>query len=91
MLHLSQRGYIRKVLEKFGMNDAKLTELPLVRHFRLSKTMSPQTEVEAQEMEKVPYASGVGSFMYAMMCCRSDIVYAVSQVSRFMAQPGKEH
>ena len=42
-------------------------------------------------MERVPYASGVESLMYVMVCCRSDIVYAVSQVSRFMVQPGRKH
>ena len=66
-------------------------ELPLAKHFRLSKTMSPQTEVEAQEMERVPYAFSIGSFMYIMVCRRSDITYAVSQVSRFIAQPDKVH
>ena len=91
VLHLSQGGYIQKVLERFGMKGAKPTELPLAGHFRLSKIMVPQTEVEAQEMEMVPYASGVGSLMYAMVCCRPDIANAVSQVSRFMAQPGREH
>ena len=29
--------------------------------------------------------------MYTMVCCRPDIAYAVSQVSRFMAQPDMEH
>ena len=91
MLHLSQGGYIKKILERYGMKDAKPAALPLAAHFSLSKTMSPQTEVEAQEMKKVPYASGVGSLMYAMVCCRPDIAHAVSQVSRFMAQPGREH
>ena len=91
LLHLSQGGYIRKVLERFGMKEAKPAALPLAGHFRLSKSMSPQTEVEAQEMERVPYASGMGSLMYAMVCCRPDLAHAVSQVSRFMAQPGKEH
>ena len=91
MLHLSQGGYIQKVFERFGMKGEKSVELPLVGHFRHSKTMAPQTEVEAQEMEKVPYALGVGSLMYAMVCCRPDIAHAVSQVSRFMVQPGREH
>ena len=53
--------------------------------------MAPQTKVEAQEMETVPYASGVGSLMYAMVCYRPDIAHAVSQVSRFMVQPGRKH
>ena len=73
------------------MKEAKSMELPLEGHFRLSKMMLPQTEVEAQEMERTPYASGVGSLIYAMVYYRLDITHAVSQVSRFMAQPGKEH
>ena len=42
-------------------------------------------------MKKVPYASSVGCFMYAMLCCRLDMTHVVSQVSRFMVQPGGEH
>ncbi len=42
-------------------------------------------------MKRIPYASGVGSLMYAMVYCRPDLAHAVSQVSRFMANPGKEH
>ena len=60
VLHLSQGGYIKKVLERFGMKEAKSMERPLVEHFRLLKMISPQTEVEAQEMKRMPYASGVG-------------------------------
>ena len=42
-------------------------------------------------MERIPYASAVGSLMYAMVCTRPDISQAVSVVSRFMANPGKAH
>ena len=42
-------------------------------------------------MERVPYTSGVGSLMYTMVYCRSDISHAVNQVSRFVTQLGKEH
>ena len=35
-LWLSQKNYIRKVLEKFSMLDAKPVSTPLVNHFRLS-------------------------------------------------------
>ncbi|XP_076930795.1 uncharacterized protein LOC143595730 [Bidens hawaiensis] len=42
-------------------------------------------------MAKVPYASAVGSLMYAMVCTRPDIAHAVGVVSRFMSDPGKEH
>lgn len=42
-------------------------------------------------MLKVPYASTVGSLMYAMVCTRPDIAHAVGVVSRFLSNPGKEH
>ena len=42
-------------------------------------------------MALVPYASEVGSFMYAMVCTRPDIEHAVGVVSRYMANPEKEN
>ena len=42
-------------------------------------------------MSKVPYASAVGSLMYAMVCTRPDIAHAVGFVSKFLSNPGKEH
>ena len=42
-------------------------------------------------MSKVPYASAVGSLMYAMVCRRPDIAHTVVVVSRYMNNPGKEH
>ncbi|KAM7469095.1 hypothetical protein LguiA_007278 [Lonicera macranthoides] len=53
--------------------------------------MAPETEEEVEYMAQVPYASAVGSLMYAMVCTRPDIAQAVSIVSRFMANPGKQH
>ena len=42
-------------------------------------------------MSRVPYACAVGSMMHAMLCTRPDISQAVSVVSRYMANPGKDH
>ena len=42
-------------------------------------------------MSKVPYASPIGSLMFAMVCTRPDIVHVVEVVSRFMSRPGKQH
>ena len=42
-------------------------------------------------MSHVPYANAVGNLMYAMVSTRPDISHAVGVVSRFMANPGKEH
>ena len=42
-------------------------------------------------MRRVPYASAVGSLMYAMLCTRPDICYAVRIVSRYQSNPGLDH
>ena len=42
-------------------------------------------------MKRVPYASAVGSLMYAMVCTRPDICYAVGMVSRYQSNPGPLH
>ena len=42
-------------------------------------------------MSRVPYASAVGSLMYAMVCTRPDITHVVGIVSRFLSNPGREH
>ena len=42
-------------------------------------------------MEKIPYASAIGSIMYAMLCTRPDVAFALSVTSRFQANPGESH
>ncbi|KAK1683719.1 hypothetical protein QYE76_044567 [Lolium multiflorum] len=57
----------------------------------LSKTQGPATADERERMSKIPYASAVGSIMYAMLCTRPDIAHAVSLTSRYQSDPGMEH
>jgi hypothetical protein len=42
-------------------------------------------------MSHVPYASAVGSLMYAMVYTRSYIAHAMGVLSRYMSKPEKEH
>ncbi|KAH9716239.1 Integrase catalytic domain-containing protein [Citrus sinensis] len=52
---------------------------------------SPRSQEERDYMARVPYASVVGSLMYAMVCIGPDISQAVSMVSKYMHNPGKNH
>lgn len=88
---MSQKGYLDWVVERFGMKGAKSVVTPLAPHFRFSGNQSPTTVEDKEYMENIPYASAVGSLMYAMVCTRPDISQAVSIVSRFMANPRKAH
>ncbi|KAL5565857.1 hypothetical protein UlMin_029021 [Ulmus minor] len=73
------------------MSDSKAVQTPLAAHFKLSTDMSPKTDEERKDVERIPYASAVGSLMYAMVCTRPDLAYSASLVSRFMSNPGKDH
>ncbi|KAE8686521.1 Protein STRUBBELIG-RECEPTOR FAMILY 1 [Hibiscus syriacus] len=88
---LSQKNYLKKILSRFSMQDCKQISTPLPINFKLSSSMSPSNEEERMEMSRVPYASAVGSLMFAMICTRPDIAQAVGVVSRYMVNPGKEH
>ena len=57
----------------------------------LSKNQCPRTLDERVQMNDVPYASAVGSIMYAMLCTRPDVSYALTVRSRSQSDPGLEH
>ena len=57
-------------------------------HLKLTKEMYPKTQEEEDKMSKVPYASAIGSLMYAMVCTRVDIVRVDGVVSRYMSHLG---
>ncbi|KAH9790140.1 Integrase catalytic domain-containing protein [Citrus sinensis] len=89
---LSQKQYLKKVLQQFGMTEqTKSVSTPLASHFKLSAQLSPSTDAEREYMLQVPYSNAVGSLMYAMVCTRPDISHAVGIVSRYMHNPSKGH
>ena len=91
MLGLSQKLYIKKVLKKFNMKNSKRGLLPLRHGISLSKTICLTISKEVQCMSKIPYASTIGSLIYAMLYTRSDIVFVVSVTSRYQSNPDDEH
>ena len=58
---------------------------------RLSKTHCPTMQDEQDCMSKISYAFTVGSIMYAMLCTRPDVSYALSMTRRYQSDPGERH
>ena len=73
------------------MQDSKLVNVLIPVGVKLSSKQCPKTQEEEEDVSRVPYASAVGSLMYAMVCTRPEITHAVGVLSRFMSNPGKEH
>ena len=73
------------------MDQSKKGFLPVLQGTRLSMAQCPTTAEDREKMSVVPYASAIGSIMYAMLCTRPDVNLAVSLVGRYQSNPGKEH
>ncbi|KAH9751450.1 hypothetical protein KPL71_014302 [Citrus sinensis] len=90
-LALSQAVYIDKILARFSMENSKTGLLPFRHGITFSKDQSPKTSEEIERMRRVPYADAVGSLVYAMLCTRPDICFAVGMVSRYQFNPGPQY
>ena len=73
------------------MDQSKKGFLPMLQGKILSKAQCPATTDEREKISVVPYASAIGSIMYAMLCTRPDVSHALSLTSRYQSDPGMEH
>jgi hypothetical protein len=73
------------------MDTSKKGITPFLYGVKLSKEDGPKTPEELAKMQKIPYASALGSLMYAMQGTRPDICYAVGILGRFQSNPGLLH
>ena len=91
ILGLSQKAYIERVLERFKMENCSASVAPIQKGDKFSLMQCPQNELERKQMEEIPYASVVGSLMYAQTCTRPDISFAVGMLGRYQSNPGMDH
>ena len=63
----------------------------MVSGITLSKSLCPQTQDERTRMNMIPYASAIGSSMYARLCTRLDVSYALSVTNRYQSNLGMGH
>ena len=69
------------------MDQTKKGFLPMLQDIKLSKTKSPTMPEERERMKVVPYASAIGSIVYAMLCTTPDVCLAISLVGRYQSDP----
>lgn len=90
-LKLHQAAYTESILEKASMLDSKPLSTPANAAISLTNDMSPKCSADIDYMSKVPYRSLVGGLLYLVCGSRPDIAGAVSQVCRFVQNPGRQH
>ncbi|GJU61509.1 retrotransposon protein, putative, ty1-copia subclass [Tanacetum coccineum] len=91
LIELCQNAYMDKILKRYKMDNSKRGHIPMQERLDLNKSQGAQTPKEVNRMKNVPYASAVGSIMYAVRCTRPVVAFAQNITSRFQQMPGELH
>ncbi|GJX64639.1 hypothetical protein Tco_0298982 [Tanacetum coccineum] len=68
------------------MDNSKRDNIPMKQRLDLNKTQGASTPAEVKRMQNVPYASAVGSIMYAVRCTIPDVAFAQNITSQFSTE-----
>ena len=83
-IFIHQTKYIKELLKKFGMDEAKPMGTP----------MSPSTKLDKDEngkdVDQTKYRGMIGSLLY-LTASRPDIMFSVCMCSRYQADPKESH
>jgi len=88
---LSQEAYIKTIITRFTLADAKPYSTPMVPSASYSKDDSPASANDAAQMRKVLYCKAIGSLMYALVTTQPDIMFTVSALLQFLENLGEAH
>ncbi|GJW72532.1 hypothetical protein Tco_0129449 [Tanacetum coccineum] len=91
LIALSQSAYLVKILKKFRMENSKKGYTPMMEKPDYRKSQGAKTPTKVQRMQRIPYASDIGSIMYAVRCTRPDFAFAQNSCSHFQQNPGEIH
>ena len=83
---IDQVDYLKKVLERFQMTNAKPTQTLLPSNWDPKENKGKATAAEVTR-----YQSIIGSLLYLMIGTRPDISYAVTHLSQFSTNPSEDH
>ena len=73
------------------MDQSKKGFLLVLQGVKLSQTQCPTTIEDREKMKFIPYASAIGSIIYAMLSTRPDVCLAISLAGRYQSNSGVDH
>ena len=91
ILGLSQETYINKVLERFNMKNCSPSVAPILKGDKFDLNQCLKNDFEWEHMKNIPYASVVGSLIYAQVCTRPGIAFSVGVLRRYQNNPSLDH
>ena len=81
---VSQGKYIKYMLKKFGMNEAKAISTPMGANGNLD------SDASGNMVDQKLYQSMIGSLLYVTVS-RLDVMFSVCMCARFQASPRESH
>ena len=91
LISLTQKVYLERMLECFGMADCNPKSTPLPPGIDISNNLCPKTEEDRLFMIDKPYCSALGGLMWAQVVICPDLSYTVNTLVRFRTKPGPGH
>lgn len=85
-ISIDQQHHVEAALRRFGMIDANPVWTPLDANTRLKKR-----NLDEGQGDVTTYQELVGTLLYIAGCTRPDISFAVSRLSRHLADPSTTH
>jgi hypothetical protein len=85
---IRQAAYINTITDQFNLTGTLPLSTPANPHANLFIKV---TDANCQSMQAKPYTCLIGSLMYAAIATHLDIMFIVSTLARFMANPAVVH
>ena len=83
---LDQQDYLKKIVTRFSLDDAKSAITPLPERYEPGENKGTCTPEFQQQ-----YQSVIGFLLYIMLGTRPDISYAVIKMAQFTSNPSLDH
>ena len=87
---IGQAAYVTAVLQRHGMSDCKPAVAPMSRDAASDLVKSPDDLVVTEATTR-EYQAIIGGVMFAMLCTRPDIAFAVTRLAQYASKPSPAH
>ena len=88
-IRIDQEHYVKALLEKYNMSDAKIFGTPMQSNIKLGK--STDDEIIGFKNTGEEFRAAIGCLNYLSQCTRPDITYTVGILSQFLEKPSLKH
>ena len=85
-IRLSQERYINKIIDRFDLNNERLSDIPMTPHAKFSPSKDDENLVNI-----TLHRSAIGSLMSFAIATHPDIAFAVNTLAQFNVKPSQTY